>query len=102
MGGFNLQQLMSQAKQQYESLQKKMQETVVEASSGGGTVSVKMDGRKQILSLKIDPEAVKSGDVEMLQDLITAAINEAARKIDQAMQSTVGGLLGGMGLQGIL
>jgi hypothetical protein len=102
MGGFNLQQLMSQAKQQYESLQKKMQETVVEASSGGGTVSVKMDGRKQLLSLKIDPEAVKSGDVEMLQDLITAAINEAARKIDQAMQSTVGGLLGGMGLQGIL
>ena len=102
MGGFNLQQLMSQAKQQYETLQKKMQETVVDASSGGGTVTVKMDGRKQLLSLKIDPEAVKSGDVEMLQDLITAAINEAARKIDQSMQSTVGGLLGGMGLQGIL
>ena len=98
MGGFNLQQLMSQAKQQYETLQKKMQETVVEASSGGGTVHVKMDGRKQILSLKIDPEAVKAGDVEMLQDLITAAINEGARKIDQAMQSTVGGMLGGMGL----
>src|SRR5262249_7207900 len=56
MGGFNLQQLMSQAKQQYETLQKKMQETVVEASSGGGTVSVKMDGRKQLLSLKIEPE----------------------------------------------
>jgi len=98
MGGFNLQQLMSQAKQQYESLQKKMQETVVEASSGGGTVHVKMDGRKQLLSLKIDPEAVKADDIEMLQDLITAAVNEAARKVDQAMQSTVGGLLGGMGL----
>jgi len=98
MGGFNLQQLMSQAKQQYESLQKKMQETVVDASSGGGTVNVKMDGRKQLLSLKIDPEAVKSGDIEMLQDLITAAVNEAARKIDQAMQSTLGGMLGGMGL----
>jgi nucleoid-associated protein EbfC len=101
MGGFNLQQLMSQAKQQYEALQKKMQETVVDASSGGGTVTVKMDGRKQLLSLKIDPEAVKSGDVEMLQDLITAAINEAARKIDQSMQSTVGGLLGGMGIPGL-
>jgi hypothetical protein len=98
MGGFNLQQLMSQAKQQYESLQKKMQETVVEASSGGGTVHVKMDGRKQLLSLKIDPEAVKAGDIEMLQDLITAAVNEAARQVDQAMQSTVGGMLGGMGL----
>ena len=101
MGGFNLQQLMSQAKQQYETLQKKMQETVVDASSGGGTVTVKMDGRKQLLNLKIDPEAVKSGDVEMLEDLITAAINEAARKIDQSMQSTVGGLLGGMGIPGI-
>ena len=57
-----------------------------------------MDGRKQLLGLKIDPEAVKAGDIEMLQDLITAAVNEAARKVDQAMQSTVGGLLGGMGL----
>jgi nucleoid-associated protein EbfC len=101
MGGFNLQQLMSQAKQQYEALQRKMQDTVVEASSGGGTVNVKMDGRKQLLSLKIDPEAVKSGDIEMLQDLITAAVNEAARKVDQAMQSTVGGILGGMGLPGL-
>ena len=101
MGGFNLQQLMSHAKQQYETLQKKMQETVVEASSGGGTVSVKMDGRKQLVSLKIDPEAVKAGDIEMLQDLITAAINEAARKVDHAMQSTVGGLLGGMGIPGL-
>jgi hypothetical protein len=101
MGGFNLQQLMSQAKQQYETLQKKMQETVVEASSGGGTVSVKMDGRKQLVSLKIDPEAVKAGDIEMLQDLITAAINEAARKVDHAMQSTVGGLLGSMGIPGL-
>ena len=101
MGGFNLHQLMSQAKQQYESLQKKMQETVVEASSGGGTVHVKMDGRKQLLSLTINPEAVQAGDVEMLQDLITAAINEAARQVDQAMQSTVGGMLGGMGIPGL-
>ena len=79
-------------------LQKKMQETVVEASSGGGTVTAKMDGRKQLLSLRIDPEAVKSGDVEMLQDLVLAAINEAARKVDGAMQSTVGGMLGGLGM----
>ncbi len=101
MGGFNLQDLMSKAKSQYESLQKKMQETVVEASSGGGTVTAKMDGRKQLLSLKIDPEAVKAGDVEMLQDLILAAINEAARRIDAQMQSTVGGMLGGLGLGGM-
>jgi nucleoid-associated protein EbfC len=101
MGGFNLQDLVSKAKTQYESLQKKMQETIVEASSGGGAITVKMDGRKQLLSLRIDPEAVKSGDVEMLQDLVVAAINEAARKIDAQMQSTVGGMLGGMGIPGL-
>ncbi len=98
MGGFNLQELVSKAKSQYESLQKRMQETVVEASAGGGTVTAKMDGRKQLLSLHIDPEAVKAGDVEMLQDLVLAAVNEAARKIDGEMQSTVGGMLGGLGM----
>jgi DNA-binding YbaB/EbfC family protein len=101
MGGFNIQELMSQAKKQYEVLQKKMEETVVEGSSGGGTVTVKMDGRKQVVSIKIDPEAVKEGDVEMLQDLITAAINGAGRKVDDAMQSTMGGMLGGMGIPGM-
>lgn len=98
MGGFNIQELMSQAKKQYEVLQKKMQETVVDASAGGGTVTVKMDGRKQLLNVKIDPEAVKTGDVEMLQDLVTAAVNAAAQKVDEQMQSTVGGMLGGMGM----
>ena len=101
MSGFNLQELMSQAKQQYEVLQKKMQETVVEGSAGGGTVTVKMDGRKQVLSIKIDPEAIKSGDVEMLQDLITAAINGAGIKVDDSMQSVMGGMLGGMGIPGM-
>jgi DNA-binding YbaB/EbfC family protein len=97
MPGFNLQDLMAQAKQQYETLQKKMQETVVEASSGGGTVTVKMDGRKQVMRIVIDPEAVKSGDVEMLQDLVMAAVNEASRKVDEAMKSGLGGMLGGLG-----
>ncbi len=101
MGGFNIQEMLSQARKQYEVLQKKMQETVIEASSGGGSITVKMDGRKQVLSMRIDPEVVKSGDVEMLQDLVTAAVNEAARQIDQAVQSTVGGMLGGMGIPGI-
>jgi len=101
MGGFNIQELMSKAKAQYDALQKKMQDTIVEASAGGGTVTAKMDGRKQLLSLKIDPEAVKAGDVEMLQDLVLAAINEAARKVDSQMQSTVGGMLGGMGIPGL-
>jgi DNA-binding YbaB/EbfC family protein len=101
MSGFNIQELMSQAKKQYEQLQKQMQETVVESSSGGGTVTVKMDGRKQVLGLTIDPEAVKSGDLEMLQDLITAAFNGAAKKVDDSMQSAMGGMLGGMNLPGI-
>src|SRR5206468_10835896 len=101
MSGVKIQDLMSQAKQQYEVLQKKMQETVVEGSAGGGTVTVKMDGRKQVLSIKIDPEAVKAGDLEMLQDLVTAAVNGAGRKVDEAMQSTMGGMLGGMGIPGL-
>jgi DNA-binding YbaB/EbfC family protein len=101
MGGLNMQELMSQAKRQFEVLQKKLEETIVEGSSGGGSVTVKMDGRKQVLSIKIDPEVVKADDLEMLQDLITAAINGAVRKVDETMQSTMGGLLGGIGVPGI-
>ena len=100
MGGFNIKEMMSMAKQQAEAMQKKMAETVVEATAGGGSVSVKMNGRKQLLALKIDPEAVKGGDVEMLQDLVTAAVNEASRKVDQEMQSSLGGMIGGLGLGG--
>jgi DNA-binding YbaB/EbfC family protein len=98
MGGFNIKEMMSMAKQQAEAMQKKMAETVVEATAGGGSISVKMNGRKQILALKIDPEAVRGGDVEMLQDLVTAAVNEASRRVDEAMQSSLGGMLSGLGL----
>ena len=101
MNGMNLQELMSQAKKQYEVLQKKLHETVVEGTSGGGSVTVKMDGRKQVLGIKIDPQVVKDGDLEMLQDLITAAVNGAGHKVDDAMQSTMGGMLGGMGIPGL-
>jgi len=92
-----LQEMMSMAKRQYEELQRKMLETTVEASSGGGSVTVKMNGQKQVVSIKIDPEVMKAGDLEMLQDLVMAAVNAAAQKVDQAMQSTVGGMLGGLG-----
>jgi nucleoid-associated protein EbfC len=101
MGGFNLNEMMAAAKQQADELQKKMSQTVVEATAGGGSVSVKMNGQKQLLSVKIEPEVVKSGDVEMLQDLVTAAVNEASRRVDQAVQSSLGGMLGGMGLPGL-
>lgn len=104
MEGFNSQQfqeMLQQAQKQAQDLQQKMRQTVVEASSGGGTVTVKMNGQKQVLETRIDSEAVKSGDVEMLQDLVTAAVNAAGQKVDEAMQSTVGGMLGGLGIPGI-
>jgi DNA-binding YbaB/EbfC family protein len=105
MGGFNpkqLQDLMSQAKRQAEALQKKMQETIVDASVGGGSITLKMNGQKQVLQMTIDPEVVRSGDVEMIQDLVIAAFNEGTRKVDEAMQSSLGGMLGGMNLPGFL
>lgn len=104
MGGFNprqFQEMLEQAQKQAQNLQEKMQQTVVEASSGGGSVTVKMNGRKQVLEVRIDPEVIKSGDIEMLQDLITAAVNAAGQKVDEAVQSTVGGMLGGMGIPGL-
>jgi nucleoid-associated protein EbfC len=95
-----LQEMMAAARKQAEDIQTKMQQTVVEASAGGGSVTVKMNGNKQVLSVKIDPEVIKANDLEMLQDLVTAAVNEAGRKVDDAMQSNLGGMLGG--LQGLL
>lgn len=103
MGGFNprqLQEMMTAAKKQYEDIQRKMSETIVEGSAGGGSVTVKMNGQKHLLNVKIEPDVVQSGDIEMLQDLITAAVNDASRKVDEVMQSNVGGMLGG--LQGLL
>jgi hypothetical protein len=104
MGGFNtsqLQEMLEQAQKQAQELQNKMRQTVIEASVGGGSVTVKMDGQKNLLSVHIEPAVVQGGDIEMLQDLITAAVNEAGRKVDTAMQSTVGGMLGGLGLPGM-
>ena len=95
---FNPKELLAQAQRASQEIQEKMRATLVEASSGGGTVTVKMNGQKQLLSVRIDPEAVKSGDIEMLQDLITAAVNEAGRKIDGTMQSNLGNMLGGLKL----
>lgn len=91
-----LQEMMAAARKQAEDLQSKMQQTIVEASAGGGSVTVKMNGNKQVLSVKIDPEVIKANDLEMLQDMVTAAVNEAGRKVDDAMQSSLGGMLGGL------
>ena len=97
-----LQEMLGKAQQQAQAIQSEMKNTVVEASSGGGSVTVKMNGQKRLLEVKVDPEVVRSGDVEMLQDLIVAASNEATRKVDDAMQSKVGGIFGGMDLPGLL
>lgn len=97
----NPQELLAQAQRATQELQEKMRATVVEASSGGGSVSVRMNGQKQVLSVKIDPEVMKSGDVEMLQDLIVAATNEATRKVEQTMQSSLSGMLGGLNIPGL-
>ena len=96
-----LQQMLAQFRQAQEKLEKQIDEISVEASAGGGMVTVKMNGQKQVLSVVIEPEVVKSGDIEMLQDLVMAAVNAAAQKVDDAMKSSLGGMLGGMGLPGM-
>jgi hypothetical protein len=92
-GGFNIQQMMKQAQVMQEKMQKEMEELRVDASAGGGVVTVAMKGNHEIVSLKIDPEAIKDGDAEMLQDMIVAAINEANRKVDEAMKGKLGGMM---------
>ena len=93
--------LMKQLQQAQERIQAEIAALVIEATSGGGMVKVEMDGQKQVRSLKIDPEVVDRNDVEMLQDLVLAAVNEASRKVDEAIQEKVGGLTGGMKLPGL-
>ena len=92
-GGMNIQQMMKQAQAMQEKMQQEMEAMVVDATAGGGVVTVQMRGTKELEALKIDPEAIKDGDVEMLQDLIVAAVNEASRKVDEAMKSKLGGML---------
>jgi len=97
----NIQQMMKQAQQMQERMQKQMEEMRVEATAGGGMVTVTINGAKQVLSLKIDPEAVSKEDVEMLQDLILAAINDAQRKVEEAMQKQMSGMMGGLKIPGL-
>lgn len=98
----NVQQLMKQAQKMQEQMQKQMDATVIEATAGGGMVSVKMNGNKHLLSIQIDPEVFASGDKDMLQDLIVAAVNEATRKVDENISSQMNGLTGGLKIPGLL
>lgn len=92
----NMQQMMRQAQEMQQKLQEDVAKIRVEASAGGGMVTVQMDGQKNMLSIKIDPEV--AGDVEMLQDMVLAATNEATKKVEEQIKNTMGGMLGGMGL----
>ena len=92
----NMQSMMKQAQQMQQKLQEQVAAIRVEGTAGGGMVSIKMDGQKNVLAVKIDAEV--AGDVEMLQDMIMAAFNDAAKKVDDESQAKMGGMLGGLGL----
>jgi DNA-binding YbaB/EbfC family protein len=98
----NIANVMQQAKQMQEQMQKRMTEMRIEASAGGGMVTVVVNGSKQLQSLRIDPEVVSKDDVEMLQDLILAAVNDAHRKVDEQLGQSMSGLLGGLKIPGLL
>ncbi len=96
----NIKQLMKQAQQMQDQMQRQMASIRVEGTAGGGMVKAEMGGNKELLSITIDKEAVDPEDVEMLQDLVKAAVNEAARKVDEEMQSSMGAMTGGMKIPG--
>ena len=97
----NILEVMQQARQIQEQLQKRMSELRVEASAGGGMVTVVVSGAKQVQSITIDPEVVSKDEVEMLQDLIAAAVNDASRKVDEQLGQSMSGLLGGLKIPGL-
>jgi DNA-binding YbaB/EbfC family protein len=92
----NMQAMMKQAQQMQQKLQEEIARIRVEATAGGGMVTVEMDGQKNVTAVKIDPEV--AGDVEMLQDMVMAAFNEAVKKVEAESQSKMSGMLGGIGL----
>ncbi len=100
-------EMLTQASLMQEEVQRKLEVTVVEGSSGGGAVTATLNGKKQLLKIKIDPSAVagligqQQPDVEMLQDLIVAAVNEAGRKAEEVIQSSLQGMLGGLKMPGL-
>ena len=94
-------EMMRQAQQLQERLQKEMATLRVEGSAGGGLITVVANGHKHVQKLTIDPEALSTNDVEMLQDLVAAAVNDAMRKVDEALKTRVGGLMSGLNIPGL-
>jgi DNA-binding YbaB/EbfC family protein len=97
----NIQAMMRQAQEMQERLKKQMADMRVEATAGGGMVTVVMSGAKQIQSITIDPDVVSKDEIDMLQDLIVAAVNDAGRKIDEQLGQTMSGLMGGLKIPGL-
>jgi DNA-binding YbaB/EbfC family protein len=97
----NIQAMMKQAQEMQERLKREMSELSIQATAGGGMVTVRVNGHKHLLAVTIDPEVISKDDVAMLQDLIVAAVNDAHRKVDEALQQKMGGMLGGLGLPGV-
>ena len=98
----NIQEMMKQAQQMQDRMQRELAETKIEATAGGGMVTVVMNGVKQLRAVTIDPEVVSKDDVEILQDLIVAAINEAQRKVDEEVAGKMGGMMGGLKIPGLI
>lgn len=97
-----IQQMLARFRQQWEDVQQQVNSVTVEASAGGGMVSVKMNGQKQIVDLRIEPDVFASKDQEMLQDLVRAAVNEAGRRVDEELASQMKNLTAGMpGIAGL-
>jgi len=92
-GGMDLGSMMRQAQEMQEKMAREMKETVVEATAGGGAVTVKMRGDFQVVELKISPDTIKEGDVDMIQDLTVAALGEAHRKVEESLKGKLGGML---------
>ena len=97
----NPKKMLQQVQQMQEQMQRRMSELRVEGSAGGGMVKATMDGHKNLLGVAIEKDAVDPNDVEMLQDLVVAAVNEASRKVDEAMQDQLGAMTGGMKIPGL-
>ncbi len=97
-----MKKMLAEAQRMQDQLQRDLTELRISATAGGGVVRATVNGQKQLMELSIEPEAVDPSDVEMLQDLVVAAVNEATRRVDEEVQQKVGGMMGGMGLPGMM
>ena len=97
----NLKRMMEQARQMQEEMEKRVEQIDVEGTAGGGAVAIRLNGKREVQSIRLDPEVVDPEDTDMLQDLILAAFQDASRRVEEKLQKEVGGALGGLGLPGM-